>query len=67
MKVYMNSFSEDGKRLSSFHGEVGAGGLGLFVRGALSVPGVSWVSVSVGSHAEKNYWVEKDFSWVRRW
>lgn len=67
MRVYMNGFSEDGQRLSSFCGEVSSCGLSLLVRGALSVSGVSWVSLTVGETAEKHYWVEKDFSWRRVW
>lgn len=67
MRVYMNGFSEDGRRLSSFCGDVASSGLGLLVRGALSVSGVSWVSLTVGETAEKHYWVESDFSWRRVW
>lgn len=67
MLVNINSYREDGKRLASFQGEVASSGLGLLVRGALSVRGVSWVSVTVGKHAEKHYEVETDFSWRRVW
>lgn len=69
MVVYMNGYSEEKReRLTSFHGEVGAGGLGLLVRGALSVSGVDYVSVVVWRGEEmKKYWVEKDYSWRRLW
>lgn len=67
MLVNINSFREDGKRLSHFQGEVATSGLGLLVRGALSVRGVSWVTVTVGKNAEKHYEVETDLSWRRVW
>lgn len=72
MVVYMNGISAEGKRLTSFHGVVGAGGLGLLVRGALSVPGVDHVWLVTWKDADKpeemkSYDIEKDFSWRRRW
>lgn len=66
MEVYMSGYSEDKQRVTSFHGEVGAGGLGMLVRGALSVKAVDFVLVAVWRGAEiKEYRVEKDCSWCR--
>ena len=66
MEVYMSGYSEDKQRITSYHGVVGAGGLGLLVRGALSVKGVDFVLVAVWrGHELKEYWVDKDCSWRR--
>ncbi len=67
MRLRVVGFSSEGKRLSSFFGEVDRGCVDVVVRGVLSSRDVDWASVAMwdGTELTRHYWVEKDFSWRR--
>lgn len=67
MRLRVVGFDSEGKRLSSFFGEVDRSCVDVVVRGVLSSHDVDWVSVAMwdGTELTRHYWVEKDFSWRR--